>query len=74
MMRDVQDKRPLQLVYDGDKICKKDGTRHPSLAPGIFTVYCNHGTCLCVAMMQNVESPQTAFRVLLALFDKSACV
>jgi hypothetical protein len=66
----MQDKRHLQLVYDGDTRCKK----RPSLAPGIVTVHCNHETCLCVAMTQNVESPQTAFRVLLALFDKSACV
>jgi hypothetical protein len=70
----AQDGRTLQQVYDGDEGCSKDGTRHRLLTPGIFTCYCPHGTCLCVTMMQSVESPQTAFRVLLALFDKSAFV
>ena len=26
-----------------EKICSKKGSRHPSLLPGIFTVFCPHG-------------------------------
>jgi hypothetical protein len=35
---------------DGKKssgTCRKTGTRHPSLLPGIFTVFCPHGKIIC---------------------------
>lgn len=32
------------------KICTKRGTQHPTLLPGIFTIFCNHGNHL----MQNI--------------------
>lgn len=37
-----------------DPVCSKKGTKHPSLLPGIFTVFCQHGKhrllwpCLCL--------------------------
>lgn len=41
--------RKRERRYEADKntkekICTKKGTGHPSLLPGIFTIFCQHGT------------------------------
>lgn len=44
-------------LYKADKLrkeadfCKKDSTRHPTLLPGIFTVFCKHGEKLYAYML-----------------------
>ncbi len=44
--------------------CEKKRSGHPSLMPGVFSVWCPHGVCLAFHMMRVPESPETAFSVL----------
>ena len=37
--------------------CRKDSYGHPSLSPGIFTIFCPHGICYGFEVMQSCESP-----------------
>ncbi|KAL2082775.1 hypothetical protein ACEWY4_022593 [Coilia grayii] len=50
--------------------CKKMATRHPSLIPGVFTLFCGHGVCLGFAIMEQVESVEVPFRILRTRFQK----
>ena len=59
-------------TYDADSSletgCRKDGRTHQHLTPGLFLVLCVHGICLGYQAMKNVESPQTAFDILIRRF------
>jgi len=44
-------------TYDNDS-CRKASYGHPSLSPGIFTVFCPHGICYGFEVMQSSESPR----------------
>ncbi|XP_041931359.1 uncharacterized protein LOC121694974 isoform X1 [Alosa sapidissima] len=50
--------------------CRKVGSRHPSLIPGIFTLFCKHGVCLGFSIMEQVESVNVAFSILRSRFTK----
>ncbi|KAK7497532.1 hypothetical protein BaRGS_00011172 [Batillaria attramentaria] len=39
------------------KVCKKASVSHCTLSPGLFFLYCKHGTCLGFAMMRIHEGP-----------------
>ena len=61
-------------TYDADPAletgCRKDGRTHHSLTPGLFLILCAHGICLGFQAMKHVESPQTAFDILVRRFKK----
>ena len=43
--------------------CRKTSYGHPSLTPGIFTVYCPHGVCYRYEIMHRCESPRHPFEI-----------
>ena len=43
--------------------CRKDSYGHPSLSPGIFTIFCPHGICYGFEVMQSCESPMHPFSI-----------
>ena len=45
-------------------------TRHRTLSPGVFTLFCRHGLCIGFQMMESHESPQTGFHLLMTRFPK----
>ena len=48
--------------HPGDS-CRKASYSHPSLSPGIFTLFCPHGICLGYEVMQSCESPMHPFNI-----------
>ena len=50
--------------------CTKDIQTHKSLSPGLFTMFCPHGTCIGFQLMDSVESPRTSFDIFLRRFAK----
>ena len=56
-----------QKIYKADSskssVCTKKSSRHPSLLPGIFTLYCQHGNAACMIII--IITPHT---VLLEYF------
>ncbi|KAK3608593.1 hypothetical protein CHS0354_042584 [Potamilus streckersoni] len=57
---------------DGKKenvpFCSKKHGRHPTLLPGIFTVFCQHGVCYEYQIMKSMESPNIPFTFLRTKF------
>ena len=43
--------------------CRKASYGHPSLSPGIFTVFCPRGICYGVEVMLSCESPRHPFSI-----------
>ena len=43
--------------------CRKASYGHPSLFPGIFTLFCPHGICFGYEVMQSCESPMHPFNI-----------
>ncbi|KAK3600291.1 hypothetical protein CHS0354_027133 [Potamilus streckersoni] len=58
---------------DGKKgevpFCSKKHGRHPTLLPGIFTVFCQHGVCYGYQIMKLMESPNIPFPFLRTRFE-----
>ena len=50
--------------------CRKYSSSHPSLTPGIFTVYCPHAICYGFEVMRSHESPQHPFEIFLTRFEQ----
>jgi len=48
--------------------CQKASYGHPSLTPGIFTVFCPHGVCYGFTIMQRCESPRHPFNIFTSRF------
>ena len=48
--------------------CRKASYGHPTLTPGIFTVYCPHGICYGFEVMQRCESPKVPFKIFTSRF------
>jgi hypothetical protein len=66
----------VRAHYSADKntrstICTKRYLGHPSLLPGIFTLFCQHGICYGYQVMEVKESPGTAFTILLTRFARA---
>jgi hypothetical protein len=51
--------------------CRKNSSRHPTLLPGIFTLFCQHGICYGFQVMRNNESPEVPFTLLMTRFRKA---
>lgn len=58
----------------GESICSKKSTRHSSLLPGIFTVFCPHGICYGFEVMECAESPNRPFSLLKSRFEEPPAV
>ena len=52
-----------------DVFCRKFSGSHPTLSPGIFTVFCRHRVCLGFSLMTSAESPRTPFEIFLKRFN-----
>ncbi|CAH1253434.1 Hypp1182 [Branchiostoma lanceolatum] len=48
--------------------CRKESYGHPSLTPGLFTVFCPHGVCYGFEAMRSCESPRHPFEILRTRF------
>ena len=48
--------------------CRKHASHHPTLTPGIFTLYCPHGICYGFEVMRSYESPRIPFQIFLTRF------
>ena len=57
-------------THDSDS-CRKASYGHPSLSPGIFTVFCPHGVCYVFEVMQSCESPKHPFSIFRQRFLKA---
>lgn len=53
---------------DKNEQCRKESWGHPTLSPGIFTLYCPHGICYCFSILENHESPRHPFEILKTRF------
>ena len=49
--------------------CCKASYGHPTLTPGIFTVYCPHGICYGFEVTQRCESPRVPFKIFTSRFS-----
>ncbi|XP_066304517.1 uncharacterized protein [Branchiostoma lanceolatum] len=48
--------------------CRKESYGHPSLTPGLFTLFCPHGVCFGFEVMRSCESPQHPFEIIRTRF------
>ena len=51
--------------------CRKESYGHPTLTPGIFTVFCKHGICYGFQCMTSPESPKVPFEIFKTRFQKA---
>ncbi|XP_063419439.1 uncharacterized protein LOC134702470 [Mytilus trossulus] len=54
-----------------DDVCSKLSKGHPSLLPGVFTLFCPHGICYGFQVMKCHESPDVPFTLLRTRFRKA---
>ena len=57
-----------------DDDCRKASYGHPTLTPGIFTVYCPHGVCYGFEVMRRCESPKVPFDIFTLRFRSPPAV
>ena len=62
------DRRRTQRASDA---CRKYFTGHPTLTPGVFTVFCQHGICYGFEVMTTYESPKVPFNIFLTRFEQA---
>ncbi|XP_078700649.1 uncharacterized protein LOC144927205 [Branchiostoma floridae x Branchiostoma belcheri] len=51
--------------------CRKESYGHPSLTPGIFTMFCRHGVCYGFDCMTSCESPRHPFQIFRTRFSRA---
>ena len=61
----------LQILAKETDSCRKLSYGHPTLSPGIFTVYCQHGVCSGYEVMAQCESPKLPFQILFTRFPQA---
>ena len=57
-----------QTSCEDEDACRKYSSSHPTLTPGIFTMFCCHGICCGFEVMQSHESPRHPFDIFLCRF------
>jgi hypothetical protein len=50
--------------------CRKYSSSHPTLTPGIFTLYCPHAVCYGFEVMRSHKSPRHPFDIFLTRFEQ----
>ena len=48
--------------------CGKESYGHPTISPGIFTIFCEHGICYGFELMTSHESPRHPFSIFKTRF------
>ena len=56
-----------QASMDRDS-CRKNAYRHPTLSPGVFTLFCMHGVCYGFEILKLCESPKHPFSIFKTRF------
>ena len=51
--------------------CRKESYGHPTLSPGLFTIFCKHGICYGFEAMTSHESPRHPFNIFRTRFNKA---
>ncbi|CAG2192478.1 unnamed protein product [Mytilus edulis] len=64
----VADKKGSKSKED---FCSKFSKGHPSLLPGVFTMFCPHGVCYGFQVMKLHESPDVPFTLLRTRFTRA---
>ena len=49
--------------------CRKNAYGHPTLSPGVFTIFCIHGVCYGFAILKSHESPKHPFSIFKTCFQ-----
>lgn len=62
------DLRSSHVPPEGQDACRKYSSHHPTLTPGVFTIYCPHGVCCGFEVMHYHESPQHPFEIFFTRF------
>ena len=57
-------------THTRDDDCRKKSYGHPTLTPGIFTVYCAHGICCGFDILRSCESPRHPFEIFTTRFQQ----
>ena len=57
-------------IAAGSDVCNKTSSKHPTLTPGIFTVYCPHTICYGFEVLKECESPRHPFQIFKTSFLK----
>ena len=57
-----------------DDKCRKQSYGHPTLTPGIFTLYCQHGVCYGFEVLRSCESPRHPFQLFTTRFTSPPSV
>ena len=52
-----------RINQENEDACRKYSSTHPTLTPGIFTIYCEHGICCGFEVIQSHESPKRPFNI-----------
>ena len=60
------DKKQSKKVSDA---CRKESCGHPSLCPGIFTIFCHHGVYYGFQVMDTCKSPKHPFEIFRSRFE-----
>ena len=59
---------------EDEDACRKYSLTHPTLTPGIFTIYCQHGICCGFEVMQSHKLPKHPFNIFLTRFAEPATI
>ena len=57
-------------THTRDDDCRKKSYGHPTLTPGIFTVYCAHGICYGFDILRSCESSRHPFEIFTTRFQQ----
>jgi hypothetical protein len=63
------DQRTTHRAPEDQDACRKYSSSHPTLTPGIFTIYCPHGVCCGFEVMRSHESPKHPFEIFFTRFE-----
>ncbi|XP_066285252.1 uncharacterized protein [Branchiostoma lanceolatum] len=69
--KDAQRRPRLRKCRDPSQRCNKMYGGHPSLSPGIFTAFCQHGVCYGFTILKSHESPRHPFEILIGRFNRA---
>ena len=63
------DQRTTHRAPEDQDACRKYSSSHPTLTPGIFTIFCPHGVCCGFEVMRSHESPKHPFEIFSTRFE-----
>ena len=54
--------------------CRKESYSHPSLCPGIFTIFCHHSVCYGFQVMDTCKSQKHPFKIFRSHFETAPSI